>query len=73
MDEKKIVYDIIASLWNLVKEYFLHKMSDDEIEFVWQTAKKEENRFQQYGEPYGLLFRDIWLAFVRYYERKKGK
>lgn len=70
MDEKRIVYDIITSIWNLVKEYFFHKMSDDEVESMFEKAKSEERRFKEYDNTYNLLFRDIWSAFVRYYERK---
>lgn len=69
MQEKKIVYDIILSIWNIVKEYFFHQMSDDEIENMFNQAKKESERFKQYGETYNLLFRGIWSAFVQYYER----
>ena len=69
MEEKKIVYDIILSSWNIVKTYFFHQMSDDEIENMFSKAKEEEKRFLQYGETYNLLFRGIWSAFIQYYER----
>lgn len=70
MEEKKIVYEIIISIWNIVKEYFFRKMSDEEIEIMWNKAEAEEKRFQQYGKEYNLLFRGIWSAFVQFYERK---
>ena len=69
MQEKKIVYDIILSIWNIVKEYFFQQISDDEIENMFNQAKKEAERFKQYGETYNLLFRGIWSAFIQYYER----
>ena len=72
MEEKKIVYDIILSIWNIVKTYFFHKLSDDEIENMCRKASAEAERFKQYGETYNLLFRGIWSAFVQYYERKKS-
>lgn len=71
MDEKKIIYEIIISIWNIVKEYFFHQLSDDEIESMCKKASAESERFKQYGETYNLLFRGIWSAFVQYYERKK--
>lgn len=71
MDEKKIIYEIIISIWNIVKEYFFHQLSDDEIENMCRKASAEAERFKQYGETYNLLFRGIWSAFVQYYERKK--
>lgn len=70
MDEKKIIYEIIISIWGIVKEYFFHQMSDDEIEIMWNKAKAEEKRFKECGETYNLLFRGIWSAFVEFYERK---
>ena len=72
MDEKKIIYEIIISIWNIVKEYFFHQLSDDEIENMCRKASAEVERFKQYGETYNLLFRGIWSAFVQYYERKKS-
>ena len=72
MEEKKIIYDIILSVWNIVKTYFFQRMSDDDIENMWNQAKTEEKRFKECGENYNLLFRGIWSAFVQYYERKKS-
>lgn len=72
MEEKKIVYEVIISIWNLVKEYFFHNMTEEEIETIWDRAKQEEKRFAEYGETYNLLFRGIWSAFVQYHERKRG-
>lgn len=68
MEDKKIVYEIIISIWNIAKEYFFHKMSDYEIESMCKKASTEAERFKQYGEKYNLLFRRIWSAFVQYYE-----
>lgn len=70
MDEKKIIYEIIISIWNLVKEYFLHKLSEEEAEAVYEKSVAEAKRFKEYGDSYNLLFRDLWLAFTKYYERK---
>ena len=72
MDEKKIIYEIIISIWGIVKEYFFHQLSDDEIESMCKKASAEAERFKKYGETYNLLFRGIWSAFVQYYERKKS-
>ena len=71
MDEKKIIYEIIISIWGIVKEYFFHQLSDDDTEKMFSQVKEEAERFKQYGETYNLLFRGIWSAFVQYYERKK--
>ena len=72
MNEKKIIYEIIISIWAIVKEYFFHQMSYDDTEKMFSQVKEEAERFKQYGETYNLLFRGIWSAFIRYYyERKK--
>lgn len=70
MDEKKIIYEIIISIWGIVKEYFFNQLSDDDTEKMFSHVKEEAERFKQYGETYNLLFRGIWSAFVQYYERK---
>ena len=72
MEEKKIIYDIILSVWNIVKTYFFHQLSDDDTEKMFSQVKEEAERFKQHGETYNLLFCGIWSAFVQYYERKKS-
>lgn len=70
MDEKKIIYEIIISIWDIVKTYFFNPLSESEIDEMYSKAKSEANRFKEYGDTYNLLFRDIWLSFIKYYERK---
>lgn len=70
MDEKKIIYEIIISIWDIVKTYFFKPLSDDDTEKMFSQVKEEAERFKKYGETYNLLFRGIWIAFVQYYERK---
>lgn len=69
MDEKKIIYEIIISIWDIVKTYFFKPLSESEIDEMDSKAKSEANRFKEYGDTYNLLFRDLWLAFTKYYER----
>ena len=69
MQEKKIVYEIIISIWDIVKTYFFKPLSESEIDEMDSKAKSEANRFKEYGDTYNLLFRDLWLAFTKYYER----
>ena len=42
----------------------------DDTEKMFSQVKEEAERFKKYGETYNLLFRDIWLSFIKYYERK---
>ena len=69
MQEKKIIYEIILSIWDIVKTYFFKPLSESEIDEMDSKAKSEANRFKEYGDTYNLLFRDLWLAFTKYYER----
>lgn len=69
MQEKKIVYEIIISIWDIVKTYFFKPLSESEIDEMDSKAKSEANRFKEYGDTYNLLFRDLWSAFTKYYER----
>ena len=36
MEEKKIVYDVILSIWNLIKEHGFKQLSDEEWEHINQ-------------------------------------
>ena len=72
MEEKKIIYEIIISIWGIVKEYFFHQLSDDDTEKMFSQVKEEAERFKKYGETYNLLFRGIWSSFVQYKKKKKS-
>ena len=72
MEEKKIVYSIILSVWNLAKEYDFRKLSDDEWETLTEKAKIKREEFKQHGEKFDLLFRDMYRAIQRYYEGKNN-
>lgn len=71
MDEKKIVYEVILSIWNLAKEHGFEKLSDEQWESLIEKAMQERNQFKQHGEIIDLLFRDMYRALENYYERKK--
>lgn len=72
MEEKKIVYDIVLSIWNLAKEHGFEKLTDDQWECLIDKAMQEREKFKQHGETMDLLFRDIYRALENYYERKKN-
>lgn len=71
MEEKKIVYDVILSIWNLAKEHGFEKLTDEQWESLIEKATKENKRFRQYGESIDALFRGMFGALQSYYERKK--
>lgn len=70
MDEKKIVYDVVLSIWNLAKEYNFRKLTDEECGEMTEKALLEEKRFKQHGREFDLLFRAMYGAIEKYYEGK---
>lgn len=71
MEEKKIVYDVILSIWNLAKEHGFEKLTDEQWESLVEKAMQENKRFRQHGESIEFLFRGMFDALQSYYERKK--
>ena len=70
MEEKKIVYDVIVSIWNLAKEHGFERLTDEQWESLHEKSVKEQNRFRQYGDNQELLFRGMFDSLRSYYERK---
>lgn len=72
MDEKKIIYEIILSIWNLFKKYGFEKLTDEQWESLVGKATAERDKFNKHGSNIDLLFRDMFGALQSYYERKKN-
>ena len=72
MEEKKIVYDVILSIWNLAKEHGFEHLTDEQWESLIEKSMQERERFRQNGESIDLLFRDMFSALQSYYERKNN-
>lgn len=72
MEEKKIVYDIILSIWNLAKEHGFDRLTDAQWESLREKAMQERDKFKQHGNSIDLLFREMFGALQNYYERKKN-
>lgn len=71
MEEKKIVYDVILSVWNLAKEHGFEKLTDEKWESLVEKATEQREHFKQYGSSIDLLFRGMFYELQNYYERKK--
>lgn len=71
MEEKKIVYEIIISIWNLAKEHGFENLTDEQWESLVEKSMNERDKFKQHGENIDLLFRQMYGALQNYYERKK--
>lgn len=72
MEEKKIIYEIILSVWNLAKENGFDRLTDEQWESLIDKAMQEKKKFAQCGKSIDLLFRDMYRALENYYERKKN-
>lgn len=72
MDEKKIVYEVILSIWNLAKEHGFDKLTDEQWESLIEKAMQEQRKYSQVNTNIDKLFRDMYRALEEYYERKKN-
>ena len=70
MEEKKIVYDVILSIWNLAKEHGFENLTNEQWDSLLEKAMALEKQFKQKGETIDLLFRDMFDSLQKYYERK---
>lgn len=70
METKKTVYNIILSVWNLIKTHCFsdNKMSDEQWELLIQEADKEA---WQLGEAERKLYSRLFNAVVEYLGEKK--
>lgn len=72
MEEKKIVYEVILSIWNLAKEHGFDKLTDEQWESLIEKAMQEQRKYSQVNTNIDKLFRDMYRALEEYYERKKN-
>ena len=72
MDEKKLVYEVIISIWEMFKKYGFEKISDAQWENLIEDAEIKRKEFKEKGELIELLYRDMFLCIENYYE-EKGK
>ena len=72
MEEKKIVYDVILSIWNLAKEHGFDKLTDEQWESLIEKSMREQRKYSQVNTNIDKLFRDMYRALEEYYERKKN-
>ena len=70
MEEKKIVYDVILSIWNLAKEHGFDPLTDDQWESFIEKGNEEYKKYSDKGDCIAYLFRGMFDALCSYYERK---
>lgn len=67
MEEKKVIYEVILSVWNLFKEYGFKQLTDDEWEKLIQRGNEMEKEFRSKSKSMNRLFRDMFAALQNYY------
>ena len=71
MDEKKLVYEVIISIWEMFKKYGFEKLTDSQWENLIEDAEIKRKEFKEKGEQIELLFRDMFWCIENYYEEKR--
>lgn len=71
MEEKKIVYDVILTIWNIAKEHGFEKLTNEQWESLVEQGQKECKRFREHGNNIELLYRGMFNELRSFYERKK--
>lgn len=71
MDEKKLVYEVIISIWEMFKKYGFEKLTDVQWENLIEDAEIKRKEFKEKGEQIELLFRDMFWCIENYYEDKE--
>lgn len=64
MEEKKIVYAIVLSIWNLSKEYLFRNLNDEEWEELIEKGNELAESFMKHGTEYKDLFLKLFYAIT---------
>lgn len=70
MEEKKIIYEIILSIWNLAKEHGFERLTSEQWESLIEKAMRQKRDFGKYGKIIEMFYREMYRALENYYERK---
>lgn len=70
MEEKKLVYEVITSIWEMFKKYGFEKLNDEQWENLIEDAEIKRKEFMEKGESIDMLFRDMFWCVGNYYEGK---
>ena len=74
MANKKIVYDIILAVWNLIKSHCFEdgKMSDEQWELLIKQADEEIRKVKsQHGREEAILYSKMFNALTEYIGNKE--
>ena len=75
VNKKKILYEIILDLWDLLKiaqEHECEKLADLEWELFVNKANECTKKYREYGSSFEILFRDLFAVIQKHYEGNGG-
>lgn len=70
MEELKIIYDLITSIWRMCKKYGTDRLTCEQWEAFVEEGKKGREMYRVKGEQYDMLYRGMFSALQEYYIRK---
>ncbi|WP_297642781.1 hypothetical protein [uncultured Bacteroides sp.] len=73
MEELKIIYDLITSVWKLVKKYGCSRLTDEQWESFVEDGKRDREIYHGKGEMFDLFYRGMFSVVQDYYIQKNSK
>lgn len=70
MEELKIIYGLITSIWKLCKKYGTDKLTYNQWESFVEDGQKTREIYLVKGSQYDMLYREMFSALQEYYIRK---
>lgn len=70
MDEKKIIYEIIKDIWELMKNNVFEEITEEKWDVLIEQAQEKSNKYKECDEPTKKFFTESFLAIQNYGERK---
>lgn len=67
MEELKIIYGLITSIWKLCKKYGTGKLTCEQWESFIEDGKKAREFYLARGGKYDVLYRGMFSALQEYY------
>lgn len=73
MEELKIIYGLITSIWKLCRKYGIGKLTCEQWESFIEDGKKAREFYLARGVQYDVLYRGMFSALQDYYIQKKDE
>lgn len=70
MEELKIIYNLITSIWKLCKKYGTDKLTYGQWEAFVEDGQRTREIYLAKGSQYDMLYRGMFSALQEYYIQK---